>query len=134
MRAAGTCCLSRVSSGVFDGGLATGGKKPKISSMQSSARRLMVYEAHCPAHGKTIPYLPLLELLRNLFGIEEQDGPREARQKIAGELALQVVDQPGQAAFDRGEQAAGAVRRQMQIRQLAQRACLQASSRLSCHL
>ena len=45
-------------------------------------------EAHCPAHGKTIPYLPLLELLRNLFGITEQDGPREARQKIAGELAL----------------------------------------------
>ena len=38
------------------------------------ARGLMVYEAHCPAHGKTIPYLPLLELLRNLFGITEQDG------------------------------------------------------------
>jgi class 3 adenylate cyclase len=52
------------------------------------ARGLVVYEAHCPAHGKTIPYLPLLELLRNLFGITEQDGPREARQKIAGELAL----------------------------------------------
>ena len=52
------------------------------------ARGLIVYEAHCPAHGKTIPYLPLLELLRNLFGITEQDGPREARQKIAGELAL----------------------------------------------
>ncbi|MGE0486678.1 MAG: AAA family ATPase [Gammaproteobacteria bacterium] len=49
---------------------------------------LTVYEAHCPAHGKTIPYLPLLELLRNLFGITEQDGLREARQKIAGELAL----------------------------------------------
>jgi class 3 adenylate cyclase len=52
------------------------------------ARGLVVYEAHCPAHGKTIPYLPLLELLRNLFGITDQDGPREARQKIAGELAL----------------------------------------------
>ena len=52
------------------------------------SRGLAVYEAHCPAHGKTIPYLPLLELLRNLFGITEQDGPREARQKIAGELAL----------------------------------------------
>ena len=52
------------------------------------ARGLAVYEAHCPAHGKSIPYLPLLELLRNLFGITEQDGPREARQKIAGELAL----------------------------------------------
>ncbi|MFI5352655.1 MAG: AAA family ATPase [Candidatus Binatales bacterium] len=52
------------------------------------ARGLVAYEAHCPAHGKTIPYLPLLALLRNLFGIAEQDGPREARQKIAGELAL----------------------------------------------
>jgi ketosteroid isomerase-like protein len=52
------------------------------------ARGLMVYEAHCPAHGRTVPYLPLLELLRNLFGIADQDGPREARQKIAGELAL----------------------------------------------
>ena len=51
-------------------------------------RGLVVYEAHCPAHGKTIPYLPLLELLRNLFGITDQDGPREARQKIAGEPAL----------------------------------------------
>ncbi len=53
-----------------------------------TARGLVVYEAHCPAHGKTIPYLPLLELLRNLFGISDRDGPREARQKIAGELAL----------------------------------------------
>ena len=52
------------------------------------ARGLMVYEAHCPAHGKTIPYLPLLELLRNLFGITDQDGPRDVRHKIAGELAL----------------------------------------------
>ena len=52
------------------------------------AQNLMVFEAHCPAHGKTIPYLPLLELLRNLFGVTAQDGVREARQKIAGELAL----------------------------------------------
>ncbi len=52
------------------------------------AQGLVVYEAHCPAHGKTIPYLPLLELLRNLFGITDQDGVREARQKIVGELAL----------------------------------------------
>jgi class 3 adenylate cyclase len=49
---------------------------------------LVVFEAHCPAHGKTIPYLPLLELLRNLFGITDQDAPAAARQKIAGALAL----------------------------------------------
>ncbi|MBI2800683.1 MAG: AAA family ATPase [Gammaproteobacteria bacterium] len=52
------------------------------------AADLRVFEAHCPAHGKTIPYLPLLELLRNLFGITERDDPAEARQKIAGALAL----------------------------------------------
>ncbi len=52
------------------------------------ARGYAVFAAHCPAHGRAIPYLPLLELLRNLFGIVEQDGPQEARQKIAGALAL----------------------------------------------
>ena len=52
------------------------------------SRGLVVYEAHCPAHGRTIPYLPLLELLRNLFGVTDRDGAREARQKVAGELAL----------------------------------------------
>jgi class 3 adenylate cyclase/tetratricopeptide (TPR) repeat protein len=52
------------------------------------AEGLAVFEAHCPAHGKTVPYLPLLELLRNLFGITEQDTPADARQRIAGTLAL----------------------------------------------
>ncbi len=52
------------------------------------ATGLQVFEAHCPAHGKTIPYLPLSVLLRNLFGITDQDEPPEARQKIAGALAL----------------------------------------------
>ena len=54
------------------------------SSIAAARRGLIVYEAHCPAHGKTIPYLPLLELLRNLFGIADQDGPREARRKNRG--------------------------------------------------
>ncbi len=52
------------------------------------AAGLRVFEAHCPAHGKTVPYLPLLELLRNLFGIAVEDDPPETRQKIAGALAL----------------------------------------------
>jgi hypothetical protein len=37
---------------------------------------------------------PAGELLRNLFGITDQDGPREARQKIAGELALLGMPSP----------------------------------------
>ena len=52
------------------------------------ARDIQVNEAHCPAHGKTVPYLPLLEMLRNIFEIEDQDTDHEARRKITGELML----------------------------------------------
>ena len=52
------------------------------------ARGIRVNEAHCPAHGKTVPYLPLLEMLRDIFGIEVRDSDHEARRKIAGELLL----------------------------------------------
>jgi class 3 adenylate cyclase len=52
------------------------------------ARGVRVNEGHCPAHGKTIPYLPLLEMLRDIFGIAERDTDHEARRKIAGELLL----------------------------------------------
>jgi class 3 adenylate cyclase len=52
------------------------------------ARGLSVNEGHCPAHGKTVPYLPLFEVLRSIFGIAERDGDHDARRKIAGELLL----------------------------------------------
>jgi class 3 adenylate cyclase/tetratricopeptide (TPR) repeat protein len=52
------------------------------------ARGIRVNAAHCPAHGKTVPYLPLLEMLRDVFGIEGSDSDHEARRKIAGELML----------------------------------------------
>ncbi len=52
------------------------------------ARGISVYEGHCPAHGKTIPYIPVLELLRMYFGIAERDSDRDARRKIAGALLL----------------------------------------------
>ena len=52
------------------------------------AQGLPVYEAHCPAHGKAVPYLPILELFRNYFGIAEGDAPAQARRKIAGALLL----------------------------------------------
>jgi class 3 adenylate cyclase/tetratricopeptide (TPR) repeat protein len=51
-------------------------------------RGVRVNEAHCPAHGKTVPYLPLLQLLRSIFGIGDRDSDHEARRKIAGELLL----------------------------------------------
>ena len=49
---------------------------------------LPVFEAHCPAHGKNIPYLPILELFRHYFGISAQDDALAARQRIAGALVL----------------------------------------------
>ena len=53
------------------------------------AKNIPVTDGHCPAHGKTIPFLPILEMLRNFFGIEvETDSDHEARRKIAGELTL----------------------------------------------
>jgi class 3 adenylate cyclase/tetratricopeptide (TPR) repeat protein len=52
------------------------------------ARGLAVYEAHGVAHGKTVPLLPTLDLLRSYFGITDRDGPAEARRKVAGTLVL----------------------------------------------
>ena len=52
------------------------------------ARGLSVYDAHCVAYGKMIPFLPILEIMRGYFGITEQDGDRVAREKIAGRLLL----------------------------------------------
>jgi class 3 adenylate cyclase/tetratricopeptide (TPR) repeat protein len=52
------------------------------------AHGIAVYEAHCPAHGKSVSFLPLLELLRAYFGIAERDSAAEARRKIAGTLLL----------------------------------------------
>ncbi|MGE0336309.1 MAG: adenylate/guanylate cyclase domain-containing protein [Gammaproteobacteria bacterium] len=48
---------------------------------------LPVFEAHCPAHGRNIPYLPILELFRNYFGITADDSPSGAGRKIAETLA-----------------------------------------------
>jgi class 3 adenylate cyclase len=50
------------------------------------ARGIGVDQGHCPAHGRTVPYLPLLEVLRGIFGIGESDGEVEARRKIADGL------------------------------------------------
>jgi class 3 adenylate cyclase len=51
-------------------------------------RELRVQAGHCPAHGQSMAFLPVLELLRGSFGIEESDSDLEARRKIAGELTL----------------------------------------------
>jgi adenylate cyclase len=52
------------------------------------ARGVPIYDAHCPAHGKTLPFLPILELLRSYFGITDADSDDAARKRIAGTLVL----------------------------------------------
>ena len=52
------------------------------------ARGLIVNEGHAVAHGKNIPYLPMLEVFRAYFGIGDGDSDAMVRDKIAGRLLL----------------------------------------------
>jgi class 3 adenylate cyclase len=52
------------------------------------ARGLQTFETHGVPYGKVTPFLPMLEFMRSVFGITEQDNPQSARQKIAGNLLL----------------------------------------------
>ena len=52
------------------------------------ARGVNVLRARGVSHGTSVPYLPVLELLRNYFGITDADTPRQAREKIAGRLIV----------------------------------------------
>jgi class 3 adenylate cyclase/tetratricopeptide (TPR) repeat protein len=51
-------------------------------------RGLMTYEAQGIAHGKSVPFLPILRLFRSFYGIADQDSDATAREKIAGRLLL----------------------------------------------
>ena len=52
------------------------------------ARGIATYETQCVAHGRAIPFLTALNLMRGYFGITDQDGDEAARRKIAGTLVL----------------------------------------------
>ena len=52
------------------------------------ASGIMTYEATGVSHGRTIPFLPILQLCRAFFGISEQDSDTTARERIAGRLLL----------------------------------------------
>jgi class 3 adenylate cyclase/tetratricopeptide (TPR) repeat protein len=52
------------------------------------ARGVPVYEAQAQAHGKAVPLLPVLQLVRAYFGIRTEDDDRRAREKVAGRLLL----------------------------------------------
>jgi class 3 adenylate cyclase len=47
-----------------------------------------VFEAQGQAHGKSIPFMPILQMLRAFFGIGDEDPEQLAREKIAGRALL----------------------------------------------
>jgi class 3 adenylate cyclase/tetratricopeptide (TPR) repeat protein len=52
------------------------------------ARDIPIMEAHCLPYGRSLPLLPVIELVRAFYGITERDDPTEARRRIAGMLVL----------------------------------------------
>lgn len=55
-----------------------------------SQQGCLVLETFSVSHGKSFPYLPLIELLKNYFKITVQDDERQSREKVMGKvLALE---------------------------------------------
>jgi class 3 adenylate cyclase/tetratricopeptide (TPR) repeat protein len=57
-------------------------------AQRSRARGMPVYHAAAQAHTKSVPLLPVLQLMRTYFDITEQDSEQTARERIAGKLLL----------------------------------------------
>ncbi len=55
---------------------------------QCRAQGIEVFEAQAQAHGRSIPFMPVLQMLRAYFGIGEREPERQAREKIAGRALL----------------------------------------------
>ncbi|HSK50695.1 MAG TPA: adenylate/guanylate cyclase domain-containing protein [Solirubrobacterales bacterium] len=51
-------------------------------------RGLEVFEAQAQAHGTSIPFMPVLQMLRAYFGIADREPGRASREKIAGRTLL----------------------------------------------
>jgi len=51
-----------------------------------SQQGCLVLETFSVSHGKTYPYLPLIDLLKNYFHITPQDDERSRREKITGRV------------------------------------------------
>jgi len=47
-----------------------------------------VYEVHCPAHGATVPWLAIRELLRSCLGLTDGEGAEGTRRRIEAELLV----------------------------------------------
>ena len=57
-------------------------------ALKCRLRNILVRQAVAPAHGMNVPFLLVLELLRDTFGITERDSDLEARKKVAGQIVL----------------------------------------------
>jgi class 3 adenylate cyclase/tetratricopeptide (TPR) repeat protein len=83
---------ARSSSGVVVGvvGEAGVGKSRLCHEFLERARRrgIPVYAAQGQAHAREIPFLPVLQMMRNYFGIAESDSDQRAREKVAGRMLL----------------------------------------------
>jgi class 3 adenylate cyclase/tetratricopeptide (TPR) repeat protein len=51
-------------------------------------RGIEVFEAQAQSHGKSTPFMPVLQMLRAYFGIADGDADRIVREKIAGRALL----------------------------------------------
>jgi class 3 adenylate cyclase/tetratricopeptide (TPR) repeat protein len=51
-------------------------------------RDIEVFECQAQAHGRSIPFMPVLQMLRSYFGIADDDPERIVREKIAGRTLL----------------------------------------------
>jgi class 3 adenylate cyclase/tetratricopeptide (TPR) repeat protein len=51
-------------------------------------RGIEVFECQAQAHGRAIPFMPVLQMLRSYFGIADGDPERIVREKIAGRTLL----------------------------------------------
>ena len=58
------------------------------SSSTAATRGVEVFEAQAQAHGRSIPFMPVLQMLRAFFGIGEHEDEQLAREKIAGRALL----------------------------------------------
>ena len=62
-----------------------------------SGKPLRYCEGHCLSYGRLTPYLPVLDLLRQLCGILDTDGPQAMTAKIAQHLQEASIDPDAEA-------------------------------------
>ena len=55
-------------------------------SQRCRARGVAVYEVHCPAHGATVPWLAIRELLQRYFALDQGEGLEDIRRSVAQQL------------------------------------------------